>query len=353
MVPGPCDCLHAEGPGRPGVPLRYCRMGPRASGPMRSGSANAFRRRATGRSIGLARARVRVGVDEPLHRQHLLDLVMFEMRPKDGVEGELELLVLELALLGAARGDLVHLADEQTLVVAVGGADQVEVALLRRPVVAREGRERQGDLRLCAEVLDVGVVAVGGAVDQLERLLAAELKHDKGRELIGGVLLAPEHRDVEDVEHGMAELVRDGEEQLAAYCVLDGDAHHRLRLLGHALPDFLQIFVADAHGRHVVDALIPGIGDAVAADSPDVQIDITQDERAENLAHHLERMALHDRVVDSRMRGFSSICSISPDAISASRGPNGRWRSMSRGPEMRWQSWFGLGGAYAPWSRTA
>src|SRR3977135_1129496 len=50
-------------------------------------------------------------------------------------------------------------------------------------------------------------------------------------------------------------------------------------------------------------ALIPGIGDA-AARGPDVQIDIAQVPRAENLAHRLEHVVLLDDVKDFLLRGI-------------------------------------------------
>jgi hypothetical protein len=86
------------------------------------------------------------------------------------------------------------------------------------------------------------------------------MQHDVGRYLIGGVLLAPEHRYPQQIEQRMAEFMQAGVEQGPHDSVDRRDAGRR-RFRGHGLPELVDIFVTNRYDA----VFIEGIGIAVTS----------------------------------------------------------------------------------------
>jgi len=70
------------------------------------------------------------------------------------------------------------------------------------------------------------------------------LQHYIRRELIGGIFGVPEGRNIQQIEYCMPELVGNDVEELPIQCIDRCDACRR-RLLGDALPDLVQVLVAN------------------------------------------------------------------------------------------------------------
>src|ERR1051326_1034556 len=130
-------------------------------------------------SASLSRRR-RPVAGEKLAVEHLARLRLIDMRADHLPERIGDVLVLELALLGARLRQPVigHRLGEQLGVVAVGRAGQVVEALLGLAVVARERRHRHLHLGLVLQLLDESLVRVGRPLHQPLRPLTAELQHD-------------------------------------------------------------------------------------------------------------------------------------------------------------------------------
>src|SRR3977135_4689443 len=84
------------------------------------------------------------GLDEPILGQDGPHHPHIEMRAEDLMARELEVVVFEFAFLGAGLRKILLLyhGGEHLMVVAIGGAEKTEVALLRGAMVASHSRER-------------------------------------------------------------------------------------------------------------------------------------------------------------------------------------------------------------------
>src|ERR1700751_1093368 len=63
-----------------------------------------------------------------------------------------------------------------------------------------------------------------GAVNQSPRLAFAKLQHNKCCKIIGGVLLMPEYRHVEDIECGVSDLMESHPEKLSNRRIRRGES---------------------------------------------------------------------------------------------------------------------------------
>src|SRR5258708_18912411 len=126
------------------------------------------------------------------------------MRRNELLIGEPNLPVLELTTGGSMQREqaLLHEIIEQVAVRPVGDAQHVEETLAGEAVPIREvayvdlAARRQGRPEM------------RGAGDGSARHVLAELQQDERRERISGILLAPEDRDFQNVEHGVRQFMQ-------------------------------------------------------------------------------------------------------------------------------------------------
>ena len=97
---------------------------------------------------------------------------------------------------------------KQNRVGAIGQTQTIKDALFRQSVDAGELLQSLLYFGILLKFLDEVMGRIYGAFDPSVRLILAELKHQKYGKLIGGVFLAPEQRDPENVEYSVADLVQ-------------------------------------------------------------------------------------------------------------------------------------------------
>jgi hypothetical protein len=137
------------------------------------------------------------------------------------------------------------------------------------------------------------VPAIGLALDQRACDLAAELEHHECGDLVGGVLLAAEHRQPQQVRDGVAALVQQRADNLADDHLLAGDALGRRHARRTGL-DVGHEFVAE--GDRGIGRVVEGV-DLVALLGAQLERDRQLQRRQElaELLQHLARLQpLHD-----------------------------------------------------------
>ena len=110
----------------------------------------------------------------------------------------IELAVLSPAKPGALFWKVLHLHNigEQDWICAIGETQEVIEALSGGAVLIGERCQRRSHRR----VLQVLLIGMSSAQDETARIGLAELQNDVSGKLIGGILLVPEDRNVEEIE---------------------------------------------------------------------------------------------------------------------------------------------------------
>ena len=168
-------------------------------------------------------------IGQPARVVHFSRKLAIDTRSDQPFESLFDLLVFVFATLSPVFRQMSFLHDigEQLGIGAIGDTQHVVELLRGRPVLVRKGRHRRWRSR---RLLCLGLIAVGSPQNQPARFLLAKMQHDVGGNLVGGILLAPEQRHIEEVEQRMAKLVQEHIEQRPKQSVKRRDPTRR-RLL--------------------------------------------------------------------------------------------------------------------------
>ncbi len=243
----------------------------------------------------------------------------------------LDLLVFVFTVLGARlrQKTLLHEVAEQFRIGAVGKAEQVVEALRRRAMrVGKLLRRPRSFLRRY-----LVLVGIGSAEDQAAGFSLVEMERHIGRDLIGGVLLAAEHRHLVHIEQCMREFMQSGIEQGPNDGVYGRCVGPR-RVGGRALPQLVEIFVANRYGVIFIGC----VGVAVTPLQRHRQL-ARQAEWTEEFPQHLKRPLLLKALVDPPMDGVAGHRVFDLDLVGLIPGV----RSHSvLGTETLWDVWTAI-----------